>query len=173
MNSTDKRVKAGICSLAFVALLGVACGGGADGGPDSPTTPLGTTVPEVEYESFQLANSARQTSNVNPQLNFDETVAEVARAHSEAMRDNGFFGHNGPNGSMRARLRAAGIPFSAAGENLAKLTSVPNPAGFAHQQFMDSPDHREVILDSRFRLAGVGVARSGDTYWLTQIYIRP
>ena len=74
---------------------------------------------------------------------------------------------------MRARLRAAGIPFSAAGENLAKITSVPNPAGFAHQQFMDSPGHRDVILDSRFRLAGVGVARSGDTYWLTQIYIQP
>ncbi len=88
------------------------------------------------------------------------------------MRDHGFFGHVGPDGGLRARLRKAGIEFTTAGENLAKLVSVPNPASRAHSQFMDSAEHREVILDKRFRLAGVGVARNGDTYWLTQIYIR-
>ena len=169
MNSTN-RVNSGLFLLAFVAMLGVACGGGGDG--NGPTAPLGTTTGEVEYESFQLANNARANNSVQPQLDLAERVAEAARTHSESMRDNDFFGHVGPNGGIRARLRAAGVQFSAAGENLAKLSNVPNPAGVAHQQFMDSAQHREVMLDSRFRLAGVGVARSGDTYWLTQIYIK-
>ena len=171
MTINTTRTHTGLFALAVFALLGAACGGGGDSA--SPTSPLGTTVAEVEFESFQLANSARSDSNVQPQLNLDEAIARVARAHSESMRDNNFFGHAGPDGGIRARLNAAGIPFSVAGENLAKLTSVPNPAGSAHSQFMNSPEHRDVMLDPRFRRAGVGVARSGDTYWLTQIYIRP
>jgi uncharacterized protein YkwD len=167
MTTTESRTRIGLSVLAVVALLGVACGGGSD----SPTTPLGTTVSEVEIESFQLVNSARRDSNVQPLLSRGETLSRIAREHSAAMRDEGFFGHNGPSGGLGARLRAAGIPFSIAGENLAKLSSVPNPAGEAHARFMASPEHREVILDPRFRLAGVGVARSGSTYWLTQIYV--
>ena len=167
----NKRVRLGLLGLAVVGLLGVACGGGGDSG--SPTAPLGTTVAEVEFESFQLANSARSESNVQPQLNLDDTIARVARAHSESMRDLNFFGHQGPDGGIRARLHDAGISFSVAGENLAKMSSVPNPAGQAHAQFINSAEHRDVMLDPRFQLAGVGVARSGDTYWLTQIYVRP
>ena len=158
MNPSN-RVKSGLFVLACVVMFGVACGGGGDG--NGPTAPLGTTTVEVEFESFQLANNARANNSVRPQLDLADRVAEVARAHSESMRDNGFFGHAGPDGGVRA-----------AGENLAKLSNVPNPASEAHRQFMDSAQHREVMLDSRFQLAGVGVARSGDTYWLTQIYIK-
>lgn len=165
----NSRAALGALILSLLTLLSAACGGGSD----SPTTPGGSavSVAEVEYESFQLANAARSSSNVRPPLALDDQLSQVARAHSRAMRDQGFFGHSGPNGGLRARLGAAGIPFTSAGENLAKLVSVPDPAGQAHSQFMNSPEHREVILDSRFTLAGVGVARSGDTYWLTQIYI--
>ncbi len=163
------RTRSGLCLLAVIAVLGSACGGG---GPDSPTGNL-TTVSEVEFESFQLANSARQQNNIDPPLDLDDRVAEVARAHSEAMRDEGFFGHDGPDGVLAARLREAGVTFRSAGENLALLQSVPNPAGEAHSQFLNSASHRKVMLNKNFQLAGVGVARSGDTYWLTQIYLRP
>lgn len=169
MSNTNSPVRTGLSLLVVIAMLSVACGGGSSG----PTTPVLTTVAEVEFESFQLVNAARRDGNVQPQLGLEEPITRLARRHSEAMRDQGFFGHRGPDGDVSARLRAAGIPFSVAGENLARLSSVPNPAGEAHSQFMNSPAHRDILLDSRFRLAGVGVARSGDTYWLTQIYIRP
>ena len=171
MITSIDRKGAGLLLPAVIVLLGVACGGGGDS--SSPTSLSGTTVAEVEYESFQLANSARQDSGVQPLLDLEDALTQVARSHSEAMRDQGFFSHNGPDGGLRARLRAAGIQFSAAGENLARLSAVPNPAGEAHAQFMESAEHREVILDARFRLVGVGVARSGSSYWLTQIFIRP
>ncbi len=171
MQATNHQLGVGVGLLAAIAMIGVGCGGGAN--PDSPTTPLGTTVAEVEFESFQLVNAARSDSNVQPQLDLEETISRVAREHSEAMRDQGFFGHEGPAGGIGARLRAAGIRFSTAGENLAKLSSVPNPAGEAHARFMASAEHRDLILDPRFQLGGVGVARSGSTYWLTQIFVSP
>ena len=172
MNNSHDRFEMGLFALACLALFCVACGGGG-GAAAGPTTPLGTTVAEVEFESFQLANAARRDNNVQPQLGLDDAVTRVARAHSEAMRDQGFFGHQGPGGDLASRLRAAGVQFRNAGENLARISSAPNPAGEAHAQFLDSAQHRNVMLNGRFQLAGVGVARSGDTYWLTQIYIRP
>ena len=171
MIRATNRLGIRLAVLAGIALFSLACGGG--GGPDSPTSTGVASVAEVEYLSFQLANSARSDSHVQPLLDRNDEVATIARRHSESMRDQGFFDHNGPDGSIGARLRAAGISFSAAGENLAKLTSASDPAAQAHSMFMSSPEHRQVILDSRFRLAGVGVARSGSQYWLTQIYIRP
>lgn len=167
--TTHRKLVLRLLAVAAVGLLGLGCGGGGDSA--GPTAPGVTSIVEIEFLSFDLANSARTDGGISPQLQFDDLVGRVARDHSEAMRDLGFFSHSGPDGGLTARLRAAGVEFSSAGENLAKLESVPDPAGAAHAQFMDSPEHRDVILDDRFRAAGVGVARSGNVIWLTQIYI--
>lgn len=155
-------------ALAVALLFTAACSGG---GSDSPTNPTGFSLAEVEFLSFDLANGARREHSLDALSGPDNLVAAVARAHSEAMRDEGFFGHSGSSGGLQARLRAAGVEFSAAGENLAKVSSVGDPAGTAHSLFLNSSDHRSVMLDAGFELAGVGVARNGDTYWLTQIYV--
>lgn len=169
MNQLSRTRECRLLAMAAAATLCLACGGG---GPDSPTTPTATSLAELEFLSFDLANSARRDNNVQPMLELDELVAVVARAHSESMRDEGFFGHRGSHGGLSDRLRSAGVSFSHAGETLAMVEGVPDPAGFAHSQFLDSEDHRAIMLDRRYRLAGVGVARDGDTYWFTQIYIR-
>ena len=155
-------------ALAAAALLCASCGGSADG----PTTITGTSAAEVEFLSFELVNSARRDNGVEPQLVLEELISAVARAHSEAMRDQGFFGHNGPDGTLEDRLRRAGLAFSRASENVAQNSSAADPAGMAHSGFMASDGHRAAILDPRFRLVGVGVASNGDSYWLTQIFIR-
>lgn len=149
-----------LCALA-------ACGG------DSPTHPAGPTVVEVEQRSFDLANGERAAAGAPP-LALSDALSEVARAYSAQMRDEGFFGHRGPDGrDLAARLQDAGISFRAAAENLAQMTGIPDPAGWAHDQLMASVEHRENILHEGFRLAGVGVAQSGETYWLTQIFVEP
>ena len=38
---------------------------------------------------------------------------------------------------------------------------------------MASATHRDNIMDPRFELAGIGVARQGNVFWVTQIFIRP
>ncbi len=157
-------------ALAVLCVL-VACSGG--GGGAAPTAPPGSpSPPQVEFDSFELVNDARAANGVAPQLALRERIAEVAREHSRQMRTEGFFGHEDPQGrTVRERLAEAGIRFSVAAENLAQVTNHPNPAAWAHEQLMASSQHRPNILSPEVSLIGVGVARDGDSYWITQVFI--
>ena len=154
-------------------LLGLLAGG-CDSSI-SPTSPNFDASPgEVEFQLFQLTNSARAAADVEPPLTSDPVLVEVAREHSAAMRDDGFFGHVGPDGrGLRQRLDDAGIGYSKAAENLAQVSNVGNPAEFTYDLLMDSERHRANILDPRYTLVGIGVVRSGDAYWITQIFVQP
>lgn len=165
----------GRMAIHMLLLLAVACALGCSGsgsGSDSPTSPQILDAASVESQSFQLINQARSDEGVSS-LVFDNELSRIAREHSEAMRDQGFFSHRDPNGNgLRSRLRAGGVSFSAAGENLAVVSDTGNPAGVAHQQLLTSPEHRDVMLTKKFDQAGVGVARSGGRYWITQVYLK-
>lgn len=154
-------------------LLGLLTGGcNSSLGPTSPES--SQTPAEIEYQLLQLTNAARAAAGVEPALTEDPRLTDVARDHSRAMRDQGFFGHVGPDGrTLRQRLEDAGIDYNRAAENLAQVTNVADPSSFAHDLLIDSERHRANILDPRFELVGIGVARSDDTFWITQIFIKP
>ncbi len=162
----SQTVQTALLLLALGPLA--ACGGDAA----SPTA-AALSVEDVEFQSLTLVNQARAGAGLGV-LASDPGAAAVARAHSEAMRDRGFLGHGDPasGGGLRQRLRAGGVPFGAAAENLVRVQHGGNAAGIAHAELMASPTHRENMLDERFELAGIGVARSGSTYWITQIFLR-
>ena len=172
MRQVSGRTSIATPALLIVAVLAVGCSGS---GEESPTSAGGSlTAADVEFQSLQLANQARSSENIQPQLGQDPAVARVAREHSEAMRDQGFFGHTDKNGNgLRHRLDKAGVQYSGAAENLVEVFHKTNPAKVAHQQLMGSASHRKNILSPKYRLAGVGVAKAGDTYWITQIFIKP
>lgn len=153
---------------SFLLLLSIAACGGS-----SPTEPAALTVVEVEQRSFDLANAERVAAGAMG-LESAEALAAIARAYSTQMRDLDFFGHHDPEGrDLAGRLSDAGIPYHAAAENLARMTGVADPARWAHDELMASAEHRENILREGFRLAGVGVAQRGETFWLTQIFVEP
>ncbi len=153
--------------LLFLVVALAACGG------SSPTDVAGPTPVEVEQRSLDLANDER-TASGEPSLSLSAQLASVAREYSAQMRDQGFFGHHDPAGhDLAHRLQQDDIPYHAAAENLAMMTNVPDPALWAHQELMASAEHRQNILGERYRLAGVGVAQQGETYWLTQIFVDP
>lgn len=154
--------------LALLLLALPACSG------SSPTSPGkgGPSTVAVEGSSFARINEARRGDGKR-ELLLDPALTEIARAYSRRMRDEGFFAHQDPSGgSLRDRLTAAGVGFSAAGENLAHVQRASDPAGMAHQMLMGNAAHRGNILDGRYTEVGVGVAQSGDTYWITQIFLR-
>lgn len=161
--------------LALALTLGLALAlAGCGSGSDSPTAPADLPTSAVEAQSFNLVNNARQNEAVDPELAQDGLLTEIARAHSEAMRDQGFFSHTSPQGqSLRDRLRTAGVAFRTAGENLAQVQGGVDPAGDAHRLLMQSASHRSNILSPKYSMLGVGVAKSGDTYWVTQVYLEP
>ena len=170
---SDREVRCvarALAALGGALLLATACGGGGDSGPTAAILSVG----DVEFQSYSLINEARGSEGMGA-MGSDGAAAAVARRHSEAMRDLQFFGHENPatGQGLRQRLRDAGVAFSTAAENLVQVRHASNPAGVAHGELMASPTHRDNILSPRFELVGVGVARAGDTFWITQIFVRP
>jgi uncharacterized protein YkwD len=121
-------------------------------------------VADVEARSLQYLNETRAEEGVGQQLAFSESLSFAARRHSEAMRDQGFFSHIAPNGSDPSdRILAVGVQFS----------HPIDPASLAHRELLKSIEHRVNILDPEFSLAGVGAAQAGQTWWITQLFVRP
>jgi uncharacterized protein YkwD len=87
----------------------------------------------------------------------DERLRHLARQHSADMLARGYFSHTDREGrSPFARMRAAGIQFNAAGENIAFAPSVTT----AFTGLMNSPGHRANILRPEFGRVGIGIIRS-------------
>ena len=111
----------------------------------------------AERQMFDLVNEERSTAGLRP-LAWDDRLVPVARQHSEEMFRLKYFSHVSPiTGSPFDRLRAAGISYTRAGENLAYAQSV----SVAHRGLMQSPGHRENILRPEFTRMAVGVISAG------------
>ena len=126
---------------------------------------------EVEAHSFDLINQDRASHGL-PALALDSELAGVARSHSQDMRDRNYFSHTDPDGNSPShRMRIAGITFKIAGENIAQTKALKDPAQAANDEFLSDSEHRDVIFNTQFTRVGVGVARSGTEYWITQDYV--
>lgn len=110
-----------------------------------------------ETVMFNSVNEERIKRGIAP-LEFDPTLKEVARSHSQDMFLRGYFSHYSPEGKdVGDRLTAAGVFFLVAGENLAYAPNVK----IAHEGLMNSTGHRENILDTQYHKLGVGVVDGG------------
>jgi uncharacterized protein YkwD len=112
--------------------------------------------PEAEADMLELVNAERRARGLQP-LELDAELVAVARLHAIDMYSEGYFSHTSPTtGSPFDRLDARGITYNLAGENLAYAPDVET----AHQGLMDSPGHRENILEPGFGRVGIGVVES-------------
>ena len=124
----------------------------------------------AERQLFDLVNEERAKIGLTT-LIWDDRLVPVARAHSQEMFRHKYFSHESPvAGSPFDRLKAAGITYTRAGENLAYAQSV----AIAHRALMDSPGHRENILRPEFTRIGIGVISAG-AYgrMVTQLFMTP
>jgi uncharacterized protein YkwD len=126
---------------------------------------------QAVLESINAIRNERGLSELQPV----EDLAAVARTHSRNMIARDFFSHSDPLGTRPAdRVRADGIEFHGLAENLTMNNNPDTPAVQAVQDWMDSPNHRENILDESFEITGVGVAVSDDgRYFFTQLFLVP
>jgi uncharacterized protein YkwD len=131
-------------------------------------------IRQLELKVFTAANRQRQLHGLS-QLAWSEPLAEQARLHSVNMMERGFFSHVDPvRGAPSKRLNSAGIPWSRNSENIFRERGMDDPANVAMEGWMQSPVHRQSLLDPLFTQTGVGVAISPDTeYFITQVFIRP
>ncbi len=129
-----------------------------------------TPDPDAEAAMLVLVNGER-TSRGLAALTLDPRLVPIARQHSEEMFRLKYFGHQSPvNGSPFDRLTSAGVSYGRAGENLAFAQSL----AVAHRSLMESPGHRDNILQPDFTRVGIGVISAGSYgRMFTQLFIRP
>ena len=83
------------------------------------------------------------------------------------MADRGYFSHTSPTyGSPFQMIRAFGLSFRTAGENIAYGQRTPQQV---FQGWMNSSGHRANILSASYTQIGVGYVADGH-YW-TQMFI--
>jgi uncharacterized protein YkwD len=124
----------------------------------------GAPSDSVEAEVHLLVNEHRIGMGL-PALQWNETIANECRLHSQDMANSGTINHDGFN----ERINKIGetISWSWAGENVAYNYSAQG----AVTAWLNSPGHKSNI-ESNSNLTGVGVAYDGNTIYFTQIFIR-
>ncbi|MED4079170.1 CAP domain-containing protein, partial [Lysinibacillus fusiformis] len=134
--------------------------------PPTSSTPSTTTsdVNAFEQEVVKLTNAERTKAGLSP-LQTDDKLMAAAREKSQDMQSNNYFSHTSPTfGSPFDRMKALGIAYKSAGENIAQGQRSPQEVV---QAWMDSPGHRANILNGKFTHIGVGYVKSGN-YWTQQ-----
>lgn len=124
----------------------------------------------IESQVIQLTNQQRAKYGL-PALAADWELSRVARYKSADMRDKNYFSHTSPTyGSPFTMMKNFGIRYSAAAENIAAGQTSPQEVV---NSWMNSPGHRQNILDSRMTHIGVGYAKGGSyRYYWTQMFIK-
>lgn len=117
----------------------------------------GTVDKDSESKMLNLVNEARRKQGVGP-LSPNAALIKLSRNYASAMLQKGYFSHYTPEGlSPFDRLAQTGIPYTAAGENLAFAPEV----NLAFTGLMRSEGHRKNILDPQFHSVGIGVIDAG------------
>jgi uncharacterized protein YkwD len=132
-------------------------------------SPLGThtaraTRMEVGGDSWKLfraTNDSRGRFDV-PKLRLNRELSVIARRHSMAMARSGELFH-----TADADDYLHGIDWHTWGENVGYT---PQDIASIEEAFMDSPPHRENILNRGFREVAIGSVRVDGTLWVTVFF---
>jgi len=126
-------------------------------------------VATLEQQVQELVNNHRTAMGLAP-LEYHEDIARIARRHSNDMA-NGYvsMGHEGAD--ERGRILARMITYNQFAENVAENSqTVSSTAEAAVAGWLNSPGHR-VNLEGNYTLSGIGIARNGNTFFFTQIFL--
>lgn len=117
---------------------------------------LGQETGYSAAEVIALSNQARQSHGI-ANVTVDQRLMQAAQAKAEDMFAFNYWDHYSP--SKRAPWKFildAGYPYLYAGENLARNY---HTAQAVVQAWLDSPSHRENLLNPQFKHIGVAVAQ--------------
>jgi uncharacterized protein YkwD len=126
-------------------------------GPDGRVLSYATNVNVNEL--LTATNAQRTNSKVNA-LQMNPELVSAAQTKANDMVARGYWSHNTPDGKEPwTFILAAGYQYSTAGENLAYGFSDSNKTITG---WMNSPTHRENLMNDKFTEVGFGIANSAD-----------
>lgn len=161
-------------ALALVAVLAVAAAfahfdpAGLMAGPlkDTEVTDCDGRVVVLDgrkAELLRLHNEARAENGAVP-LCVQRNLMHSAQGHAEDMLERDFYAHETPEGLTPAdRISRAGYPCATCGENNNRVGGIygeqPDAEDLraAFEGWMESPGHRENLLNPDFREVGFGL----------------
>lgn len=149
----------------FAALMIVAWPRVAHAAPN--TRPAGSAV---VHHMLQIINHDRHEAGL-PSLHLAPQLSRVASAHSADMAVHRYFAHlSRGGGSPYDRMRAAGIHYRVAGENLAWHTGSISLdlMRWTERAMLASPEHRANLLRPSFTTVGIGIVTAGGRTYLTE-----
>lgn len=133
----------------------------------TPSNNVSQSVSDFEKQVVDLTNAERAKEGLKP-LEMHSPLMEVAQAKSEDMAKNNYFSHTSPTyGSPFDQIKSAGISYRSAGENIAQGQRTPQQVV---QAWMESPGHRQNIMNANYTHIGVGFVENG--YYWTQQFIQ-
>jgi uncharacterized protein YkwD len=115
----------------------------------------------LEGAVIRELNRVRARQGLRP-LRAAPSLRKAARAHSEAMLEYGFFGHDSLDGTdfgqrIRRHYTDRGWTRWSVGEALLSSQTSHIDAREVVVAWLESPPHREIILSPAWRDAGIGV----------------
>jgi uncharacterized protein YkwD len=140
--------------LSLVVALAVGARADARAAAPSVTVSNGATLGPGELRVVRLINAYRTRQGLPPLL-VGPALSRAAQSHSVDMARRDYFEH----GDFVTRLLRFGVRAPYIGENLAEGSRPLSPATIV-RMWIQSPPHRENLLDRGFRRIGVGVAGS-------------
>jgi uncharacterized protein YkwD len=138
---------------------------GAPVPPQPPAPPpLGAVdLSPLEQKLYVLQNAYRNAQSLGS-LQLDPRLVAIARMRAQDMVARNYFAHTAPTGETAfGLLSQAGYIYTIAGENIAR-NNYPDAetAAIAMDGFLNSPSHKENVMDGRFKNVGIGVATAPD-----------
>jgi uncharacterized protein YkwD len=117
-----------------------------------------TEVVTAERTLFDALNRERTAQGL-ASLQWDEALASAARDHALRMAQRNVLSHQLPGEqAIQVRATSAGARFSLVAENIA-VAATPTQI---HVAWMQSPHHRENILDPELNVVGIAVVKGND-----------
>jgi uncharacterized protein YkwD len=137
---------------------------------EPPPISAGYALSAMEQKAVLILNADRRNAGLEP-LKANVKLSKLAGDYAADMNTRRFFSHIDPDGKDPFdRMAAIDIDFPNAGENIALSPDVET----AHKMLMDSPLHRENILNPKFTEIGIGVRpNSRGGVYLVQEFIGP
>ncbi|PBC80427.1 MULTISPECIES: CAP domain-containing protein [unclassified Streptomyces] len=123
------------------------------------------TAAAFAQKIVELVNAQRAQHGCGP-LTVDSHLQVAAQAHSDDMAARNYYEHNTPEGvDPGTRMTKAGFAWSSWAENIFKS---PKDPATAMKGWMESPGHRDNLLNCSYKSTGVGVNLSANGPWWTQ-----
>ena len=160
----------GLASVGFLGLLSGCFATAASSGRGDETAPCVTPEdPErMADQVLQLVNLERAETDLPP-VSRNPALEHIADDYACQMIAENFFGHTDPITGYGPGDRAVvgKYAFYAIGENLAAGQQTPAEV---MKVWMDSPSHRDIILDPKWTEVGIAVRVGGEysTYWVQE-----